>query len=268
MTELVRVVRLAVNGSGAQAPPSHPNGHGGSPLLSGFGRYFEIRVCCRGELGDLTGYVVNIKVIDDAVRTHAAPILAEACSAGHDAQPSEVVVRIFEAVSRACPASVASLSLHLSPYYCVEVEAKNPSRVLVRQRFEFAASHRLHVEHLSEEENRALFGKCNNPCGHGHNYVVEPCVECDVDSQGRQSMTLGDLERLTSEHVIDPFDHRNLNLEIDEFGPQGVNPTVENIAKACFERLAKPIGDLGRNARLRSVTVWESDRTAATYPAP
>ncbi len=268
MTELVRVVRLAVNGNEAQGALGPANGHGGSPLIAGFGRYFEIRVHCQGELGDLTGYVINIKVIDDAVRRHATPILARACSAEHGAQPSEAVVQIFEAVSRACPATVASLSLHLSPYYCVEVEAKSPSKVLVRQRFEFAASHRLHAENLSEEENRALFGKCNNPCGHGHNYVVEPCVECDVDSQGRQSMTLGDLERLTSEHVIEPFDHRNLNLEIDEFGPEGVNPTVENIAKACFERLAKPIGDLGGNARLRSVTVWESDRTAATYPAP
>jgi 6-pyruvoyltetrahydropterin/6-carboxytetrahydropterin synthase len=267
VTELVRIVRLAVNGHGVADLPGPPNGHGGSPSMVGIGHHFEVHVRCRGDLGKRTGYIVNIKVIDEAVRTHALPILQDACRAGNDAQPAAVVRQIHDAISGACPATIAAVSLHLSPYYCIEVETNRPSQVLVRQRFEFAASHRLHVEHLSDEENRALFGKCNNPCGHGHNYVVEPCIACDVDSKGGCSLTLVDLERLTSEHVIEPFDHRNLNEEIEEFGPGGVNPTVENIAMACFKRLADPIKNLGDHACLRSVTVWESDRTAATYPA-
>jgi len=267
VTELVRIVRLAVNSDGAADLSAPSNGHGGSPAMVGIGHHIEVHVRCRGVLDDRTGYIVNIKVIDEAVRTHALPILRDACRAGNDAQPLAVVRQIHDAVCAACPATVAAVSLHLSPYYSVEVETKRPTQVLLRQRFEFAASHRLHVEHLSDDENRALFGKCNNPCGHGHNYVVEPCVVCDVDGNGGGSLTLGDLERLTSEHVIEPFDHRNLNQEIDEFGPDGVNPTVENIAMACFKRLAEPIKSLGDHARLRSVTVWESDRTAATYPA-
>lgn len=267
MTELIRIVRFAVGAADSDGPGEHANGHGGFPSARGLDRYFELSVRCRGELGSQSGYIVNIKVIDDVVRSGAAAVIARACRDRPDAEPGELMPEILETIRRACPAEVSSVTLRLSPYYCVEMEARDRSRVLVRQRFEFAASHRLHVDHLSDEENLLLFGKCNNPRGHGHNYIVEPCVECALGEDSRQPFTLLDLERLTIACVVEPFDHRNLNLEVDDFGPGGVNPTVENIARVCYERLAKPIGNLGKGARLRSVTVWESERTAATYPA-
>lgn len=95
------------------------------------------------------------------------------------------------------------------------------SRVTSRQiahlsrRYHFSASHRLHVDALSAEENRATFGKCNNPFGHGHNYVVEVTFSGPVDPVTGMMVNLGDLDLFAQREVIDLFDHANLNtLEV------------------------------------------------------
>jgi 6-pyruvoyltetrahydropterin/6-carboxytetrahydropterin synthase len=91
------------------------------------------------------------------------------------------------------------------------------SRVTVRQiahlsrRYHFSASHRLHVDALSAEENRAMFGKCNNPFGHGHNYVVEVTLSGPVDPVTGMIVNLGDLDLFAQREVMDLFDHANLN---------------------------------------------------------
>ena len=134
--------------------------------------------------------------------------------------------------------------------------------VVVRQMFEFSAAHRLHVPGLSDAENESIFGKCNNPAGHGHNYRVEPAVGVDPSNP----MRVGDLERIVDETVIERFDHKHLNDQTTEFATDGgLNPSVENIAKVCFELLRDPIAAGG--GTLRAVSVWETDRTSCTYPA-
>ena len=91
------------------------------------------------------------------------------------------------------------------------------SRVTARQiahlsrRYHFSASHRLHVDALSAEENRAMFGKCNNPFGHGHNYVVEVTLSGPVDPVTGMIVNLGDLDLFAQREVMDLFDHANLN---------------------------------------------------------
>jgi 6-pyruvoyltetrahydropterin/6-carboxytetrahydropterin synthase len=79
------------------------------------------------------------------------------------------------------------------------------------RRYHFSAAHRLHVEALSEEENRATFGKCNNPFGHGHNYVVEVTVAGPVDETTGMVVNLSDLDLFAQREVLDLFDHANLN---------------------------------------------------------
>ncbi|HYE02205.1 MAG TPA: 6-carboxytetrahydropterin synthase, partial [Phycisphaerales bacterium] len=157
----------------------------------------------------------------------------------------------------------------LSPYYRLEMETTAPDRALIRQQFELAASHRLHVPTLSAEQNRTLFGKCNNPKGHGHNYRVEPCVEVPVGEGTAAGFGLADLERITQRVLISRFDHTHLNEDMPEFSSRtGVNPSVENIAQVFFRLLAPAIkAEAGQAATLRSLTVWETDKTAATYPA-
>jgi 6-pyruvoyltetrahydropterin/6-carboxytetrahydropterin synthase len=87
------------------------------------------------------------------------------------------------------------------------------SRVIAHfsRRYHFSASHRLHVDALSEEENRATFGKCNNPFGHGHNYVVEVTLSGPVDSKTGMVVNLSDLDSFVRREVLDLFDHANLN---------------------------------------------------------
>jgi 6-pyruvoyltetrahydropterin/6-carboxytetrahydropterin synthase len=163
---------------------------------------------------------------------------------------------------------LGSVRLFLNPTFSMEIAMGDPSRALLRQRFEFAASHRLYVPSLSQEENLRLFGKCTWKNGHGHNYHVEPCIAVALDPQGRHHLTLRMLEGIVDECIIRPFDHKNLNLDTEQFSDgRGLNPSVENIAKVFFGILSPIVAQRCPGAELREITVWESDRTSSTYPA-
>jgi 6-pyruvoyltetrahydropterin/6-carboxytetrahydropterin synthase len=108
--------------------------------------------------------------------------------------------------------------------------------IRVTRRYRFAASHRLHSPELSEAENRALYGKCNNPFGHGHNYVVDVSVRGPVDPDTGRAANLELLDRLVGEQVIEAFDHRDLNTEVAAFSR--LVPTTENLGREIFKRLA------------------------------
>jgi 6-pyruvoyltetrahydropterin/6-carboxytetrahydropterin synthase len=111
------------------------------------------------------------------------------------------------------------------------------------RRYMLSASHRLHSDALSDEQNRAAYGKCNNPHGHGHNYVVEVLVGGAVDPETGMVVNMAALDRVVLNRVIERFDHANLNLD-----PLFVNrvPTTENLCKAVLELLtdALPAGGL------------------------
>ena len=163
---------------------------------------------------------------------------------------------------------VKDVRLNLSPYYSIEMSTTDQSRVLLRQRFDFAAAHRLHVSAFSAAENVKRFGKCNNPKGHGHNYQIEPCISVRLASDGAHQFSLADLEALVEKVIIARFDHMHLNEDTTEFSANGgVLPTVENIAKVSYELLRSAVAEQASGVALHSVTVWETDRTSATYPA-
>jgi 6-pyruvoyltetrahydropterin/6-carboxytetrahydropterin synthase len=130
----------------------------------------------------------------------------------------------------------------------------------VTRRYRFAASHRLHTPRLSDEENRELYGKCNNPYGHGHNYEVEITVKGPVDPATGRAVDLVVLDRLVQTEVLDVFDHRNLNAEIPQFA--GTVPTSENLALYLDDRLrarwrtAFP----GAWPRLEKIRIAETER--------
>ena len=127
------------------------------------------------------------------------------------------------------------------------------------QSFEFSAAHRLFCAELSDAENRRLFGKCSNPNGHGHNYVLEVTV-CGTHGSDKGTVTdIGHIDRVVLERVIEPFDHKNLNLECPEFAQ--LNPSVENIARVIWDRLNGAF----TGCRLASVRVWETPKTCAEY---
>ena len=107
----------------------------------------------------------------------------------------------------------------------------------ITRRYRFAASHRLHTGRLSEEENRRVYGKCANPYGHGHNYVVEITMAGPVNPQTGMIANLAELDAFVDENVIEPFDHRYLNEDVAEF--QQVVPTTENLCREVFRRVTR-----------------------------
>jgi 6-pyruvoyltetrahydropterin/6-carboxytetrahydropterin synthase len=105
----------------------------------------------------------------------------------------------------------------------------------VTRRYRFAASHRLHSGQFSEEENRELYGKCTNPFGHGHDYVLDITVAGRLDAFSGQVVNVGALDRLVHEQILKDFDHRYLNVDVREFGE--TIPTSENILRVMEDRL-------------------------------
>ena len=107
--------------------------------------------------------------------------------------------------------------------------------VSVCRRAHFNAAHRLHNSEWSDEKNREVFGKCNNPNYHGHNYEIEVWVTGDVSPETGFVIELGYLQSIIKEEVEDNFDHKNLNLDTQEF--KSLNPSVENIAIVIWNKL-------------------------------
>ena len=126
------------------------------------------------------------------------------------------------------------------------------------RRYAFSASHRLHSEQLSEAENQRIYGKCNNPYGHGHNYIVEVTVTGPVDPATGMIAHLGELDTLVAREVIEPFDHTYLNKDVAAFRERV--PTAENLCAEIFRRLAKFPG-----ARLVRIRLEETGRNSFEY---
>ena len=131
--------------------------------------------------------------------------------------------------------------------------------VTVTRRMHFNAAHRVHNPALSDEENERLFGKCNNPNWHGHNYVLDVSVIGPIESRTGYVMDLAALKRVVQEAVIDKVDHRNFNLEVDFM--RDVIPTAENIVVGCWRVLAPRVAP----ARLVRLVLWETPNNYVEY---
>src|SRR5215216_464333 len=123
--------------------------------------------------------------------------------------------------------------------------------VTVTRRLRFNAAHRLHNPVLSDEENARLFGKCNNPNWHGHNYTLDVSVTGEIDPVTGYVVDLGRLKQLVEREVIDKVDHRNMNIDVDFM--RGIIPTSENIVVACWRALETAVAP----ARLSRLRLWE-----------
>jgi 6-pyruvoyltetrahydropterin/6-carboxytetrahydropterin synthase len=131
--------------------------------------------------------------------------------------------------------------------------------VTVTRRMRFNAAHRVHNPELSDEENRRLFGKCNNPNWHGHNYVLEVSVRGEIDPRTGYVMDLGRLRDLVEREVIERADHRNMNIDVDFM--RGIIPTAENIVVQCWRVIADHIAP----ARLARLRLWETENNYVEY---
>jgi 6-pyruvoyltetrahydropterin/6-carboxytetrahydropterin synthase len=262
MFRLTREVRFAVNGPDDPQWAQRPtNGYGGYPSLTAFGPYLTLRLTLAGPLDPVSGYLLNIKQIDQTVRDRAIPFIANAVAGDRLLPPARLVDRLYQMLAAWPPLSLEELSLHLSPYLAYSICASEQPMIRLSQKFEFSATHRLHNPAATEEENRRIFGKCNNPHGHGHNYEVQVTLTGDPHPNGAL-IEIPRFERIVAATVIDRFDHRNLNVELPEF--RELIPTVENIAMTIYRLLKPRIGETGQ-ASLASVTVWETPKTWCEY---
>jgi 6-pyruvoyltetrahydropterin/6-carboxytetrahydropterin synthase len=130
----------------------------------------------------------------------------------------------------------------------------------VTRRYRFSASHRLHAVQLNAAENRVLYGKCNNPFGHGHNYVIAVSVRGPLDPDTGRAVDTGRLDELVSRQVLEPFDHRNLNAEVAAFGT--VVPTSENLGVEICRRLKQHWKEVfpGDWPKLEKIRIEETPR--------
>jgi 6-pyruvoyltetrahydropterin/6-carboxytetrahydropterin synthase len=134
--------------------------------------------------------------------------------------------------------------------------------VTVTRRMHFNAAHRVHNPELSDEENERLFGRCNNPNWHGHNYMLDVSVAGPIEKRTGYVMDLAALKRVVQDAVIDKVDHRNFNLEVDFM--RGVIPTAENIVVGCWRVLAPRVAP----ARLVRLILWETPNNYVEYEGP
>src|SRR5437588_1551535 len=137
--------------------------------------------------------------------------------------------------------------------YNKSIRTQGTGMVYLTRRAEFSASHFYHNPKLSPEENRRIFGKCNNPHGHGHNYTLEVTVAGNVDERSGFVIDLKQLKDTMNREVIEGLDHRHLNQEVPEFRDK--IPNTENLAIAIWNRLAGKLN----GAKLHRVRVYETD---------
>ena len=126
--------------------------------------------------------------------------------------------------------------------------------MLITRKVEFSASHCLRVPHLSDEENTRIYGPAANPNGHGHNYAVEVTLEGTPDAVTGMVMDLKELKDILNDQVLEPFDHRFLNREVQPFDT--VVPTAENITVEIWRRLDPVL--IREQSRLHSIRLWET----------
>ena len=131
--------------------------------------------------------------------------------------------------------------------------------IFITRKIEFSAGHRLFNPNFSDEQNKATFGLCNNPNGHGHNYVLEVTLSGEVCNDTGMVFDLKELKKLIQREIIDKVDHKNLNVDVDYL--KGIIPTAENLAIKFWEILEPKI----TQGRLHEIKLYESERNYVVY---
>ncbi|MHC4116780.1 MAG: 6-pyruvoyl trahydropterin synthase family protein [Planctomycetota bacterium] len=263
MHKLARQVRFSINPFLSQESGGF-NSFASKPAGEGLAIFLELSVEVLGDIRPDTGFVVNVVDIDRGVREFVVPVFAERIRRDYG-QGRHIELLVLAELLRSAwgrlsdkfsPAILSKLSLKLNPFRRIAVSSKDLEMVYFCEKFEFAAMHKLWNDDFSEQKNFEVFGKCANPTGHGHNYVVEIAIEMPA---ARDDFRIGDFERIVDDELIKLLDHRNLNVDVEQFGR--VNPTIENIAAFAWDKLVGRFGE----ANLNRITVWETDKTYCTY---
>jgi len=262
MHKLSRQVRFSINPFGPN--PRGYNSFASDPPGEGLALYFALWVEVWGSLDADTGFVINVTEIDKAVRGRVVGDFSKFLQERFwDAERISFadLAKFLRGAGEKLAATlggqaVKGLTLELSPFRKLSIDTGQVNEMYISEKFEFAATHTLWNSKFSEEKNFEMFGKCANPTGHGHNYVIEVVLKAGVEEQWPG---MGAVEKIIDENFISLVDHKNLNADVPQF--KELNPTVENIAVVAWRKLAPalPAG------MLEKVNVWETDKTYCSY---
>jgi 6-pyruvoyltetrahydropterin/6-carboxytetrahydropterin synthase len=216
--------------------------------------YGVLRINLSGPLRPDLGYIVNVTTIDAIVGGVLASKPVDSRSVG-----GGLVLWLQQNLPKHFPASVRlhAVEWYLHPRVRYSVVNQESPMLTVTCQFEFAAAHRLHVSGLSENENRREFGKCVGL--HGHNYVLEVTVAGAADPATGEVYPIDRLQATVKQVVVDRFDHRYLNTDVEEFA--SLNPTVEHLAIVVGELLKGKF----EPAVLERVRIYENPRIWADW---
>ncbi len=246
-----------------------------------YGHNYVLDVSVKGSISPQTGVVINIKVIDQIVKQQVVQVLdrkfINRSVVYFETRPVTLETLadfIADKLRFSLPDEVtlSAIRLEATPTCYVEWRSEKANKehdksrrkedggMLMTRVYEFSASHRLHSPHLSAEDNRELFGKCNYDNGHGHNYEVEVTVAGPVDARSGRVLDPDILDEIANHEVIDRYDHRHFNHDVPEFAD--LVPSAEVITRIIWQRLQPHIP---APASLYRVLVRETSRNIFEY---
>ena len=233
--------RRAAFSAGFRQPP---------PGETGRGHDYLVEMTVGGEIDPKTGMVINIKDVDAVLKSQVVvplhgKLLDEDVPAFRDMPPTpENLVRyLWNPCYAALPPEGRLTRLTLWPSLTLKAElsqianTQETPMLTVTRTYDFSASHRLHSQALSDAENAAIFGKCNWENGHGHNYEIEVTLAGDPNPRTGQLWNGLCLDKIVSDEVLMPYDHKHLNYDTSDF--RDLNPTSENLTKVIWDNLSR-----------------------------
>jgi 6-pyruvoyltetrahydropterin/6-carboxytetrahydropterin synthase len=266
MHKLVRQIRFSINPFLVEKHEGF-NSYSSKPAGEGLAIFLELSVEVIGEVEPATGFVVNVADIDNNVREFAVPVFAgkikqdfrQAQHIGFLALAGLLKSAWNKLADKFGTARLSKLSLKLNPFRKIAIDLKDLEMIYFSEKFEFAAMHKLWNDDFSEKKNLEVFGKCANPTGHGHNYIVEVTLKTPTN---KNDFNVCDFEKIVDNELITLVDHKNLNTDVSHFTT--TIPTVENITVFAWNKLEGKFDQ----AALHCVTVWETDKTYCSYFGP
>lgn len=236
----------------------------------GHGHNYVLRVTLSGTVDARTGMVINITELDRILKEVSVEFDHKFINLDHPAFATRIpttenlAAYMRNAIEQKLaaqnhPHRLFRVTLYEEPTLYADVfSGEGRNMASLTKTFGFSAAHRLHSAILSEEENKAVFGKCNNLHGHGHNYELEVTVHGEIDPRTGMIFDLGELMHVVDEEIIVRFDHKHLNEDTAEF--RSLNPTGENIVKVIWDLLNPKL-----SGHLTKVGLWETRKNFFEY---
>lgn len=238
----------------------------GTGAVSSHGHNYVLEATVEGEWRERTGMVVNIKDVDAVMRRYVeqpldhkflnldVPFFADRAPTLENL--TRFIWQQLEPNLQGC--RLRTVRVYEDDEFWMDYHGEISMFQMTRC-YQFSAAHRLHNPALSEEENREVFGKCNNPNGHGHNYLLEVTVAGAPDERTGTIGDIHEVDRTVQERVLNDFDHRHLNQDVEDF--KEVNPTSEAIVQVIWRRLEPHL----KAPKLERVRLWETKRSCFEY---